>query len=380
MKGGAFVKKIRFYTLALGLAFLLTGTASASEEPSVSAQSAIVTDAESGRVLYGKDIDDRMLIASTTKIMTALIALECLEPEQTVEIDPSWTGIEGSSMYLRAGQKLTVRELLTGLLLASGNDAAVALACAAEGSEAHFAEKMNARAVEIGCTNTHFENASGLDGDTHYSSARDLALITREALQNEEFRRIVSTESAVIDGRTYTNHNRLLRECEGVFGVKTGYTMAAGRTLVTCCERGGHTLICVTLSDPDDWTDHKTLYDWAFETHSAYLVPDDYPLCEIPVIGGEADRVAVYASEPAEIFMRDGERVRLSFEMPPFVYAPVHDGDKIGTATIWVEDTPVGSVSVRFGEDVCRTEEQSGFWQKITDIFGKGERKIYTLS
>lgn len=380
MKGCAFVKQICFFALTLGLAVLLSGSALALDEPSVSAESVILTDAETDRVLYGKNIDDRMLIASTTKIMTALIALEQLDPEQIVVIDPSWTGIEGSSMYLRAGQELTVRELLTGLLLASGNDAAVALACAAEGSEARFAEKMNIRAAQIGCKNTHFENASGLDGEEHYSSARDLAMITREALRNEEFCRIVSTVSAVVDGRTYTNHNRLLRECEGVYGVKTGYTMAAGRTLVSCCERDGHTLICVTLSDPDDWADHKKLYDWAFEAFSAYRIPDDYPLCEIPVIGGDADCVAVYASKTAEIFMRDGERVRLSFELPSFVYAPVYGGGVIGTATIWVEDTPVGSVSVRFGADVCRKEEQRGFWQKITDIFGKGERKIYTLS
>ncbi len=200
--------------------------------------------------------------------MTAMVVLENMEPDELVTVDPAWTGIEGSTMYLTPGQELTAEELLYGLLLASGNDAAVALACAAAGSEAAFADIMNDKAAEIGCENTHFENASGLDGKAHHASARDLALITREALQNDLFRQIVSTKTKTVGERTFTNHNKLLTTCDGVFGVKTGYTEAAGRTLVSACRRDGVTLICVTLSDPNDWEDHRVLYDWAYDLYS----------------------------------------------------------------------------------------------------------------
>ncbi len=375
------MKCIRFCTVVLLLSLCLSGAALAADAPSVSAASVILTDAESGRVLFEQNADEPRLIASTTKIMTAMIALEHCDLDQSVVIDPAWTGIEGSSMYLKPGQELTVRELLTGLMLASGNDAAVALACITAESVEAFAELMNQKAAELGCENTHFENPNGLDSESHYSCARDLAIITREALKNEEFCRITSMVSATIGGLTYTNHNRLLRECEGVFGVKTGYTTAAGRALVTCCERKGRTLICVTLSDPDDWLDHASLYDWAYAEYEPAVVPAETPFWEIPVIGGDTDSVSVSAAAPLEIFVRDGEKVTLSMEMPGFIYAPVTGGESAGTATVMIDGTPVGSVSLLYDADVSRTEEEEpGLWQRLTEIFGRGERKIYTLS
>ncbi len=261
MKRGKTIICILICAAALSAAH---GGACADAPPDTSAQAYIVLETETGRALTEKNADEPMLIASTTKIMTALLVIEDGGLDETVTVEPAWTGIEGSSMYLYPGQELTVRELLTGLMLASGNDAATALACLTEGSEEAFAERMNERAEALGCGHTHFSNASGLDAEDHYSTARDLAVITAEAIRNETFCEIVSCPSATIGGNTFTNHNRLLTECPGVFGVKTGYTQAAGRTLVTCCERDGETLVCVTLSDPDDWADHTALYDWAY--------------------------------------------------------------------------------------------------------------------
>lgn len=373
----------RFFVCFLSavLAVGLAAPAHAGQEPDVSAASYILMEAESGRVLASRNEDEPRLIASTTKIMTALIALECCDPDAEVEIDPAWTGIEGSSMYLAPGQTLTVRELLYGLMLASGNDAAVALACIAAGSVESFAALMNEKAAELGCANTHFENPNGLDAQTHYSSARDLALITRCALQNDDFVRIVSTSSMEVDGVTLTNHNRLLRECEGVFGVKTGYTEAAGRTLVTCCERDGVTLICVTLSDPDDWRDHAALYDWGYAEFekTELITPDD--LWMIPVIGGTAESVSVSAEEPLSVFRRQGEEVTLRMCLPTFVYAAVNEGDTAGTASVRLDGEEVSSVSLVYADTVLREREPSPtLAEGLLSLFRLTERKIYLLT
>ena len=168
-------------------------------------------------------------------------------------------------MYLRAGERLRVEELLYGLLLNSGNDAALCLAVACAGSEAAFVERMNAEAARLGLRHTHFANPHGLDDPENHASARDLAVLTRAALQNERFRRVVRTRQITLAGRTLTNHNRLLWRLEGCVGVKTGYTRAAGRILVSAAEREGRSLICVTLDDPNDWADHVRLYEACFE-------------------------------------------------------------------------------------------------------------------
>lgn len=371
--------KILLLSLAAGACLLLP--VRAAEAPEVSAASAVLVDYDTGRALWEKNADDPRLIASTTKILTALIVLERCDLGASVVIDPAWTGIEGSSMYLKPGQELTVRELLYGLMLASGNDAAVALACVAAGSVESFVELMNARAAELGCVNAHFDNPSGLDGTAHYASARDLARITREALRNEDFRRIVSTVTASAGGQTYTNHNRLLRECEGVFGVKTGYTEAAGRTLVTCCEREGQTLICVTLSDTDDWADHAALYDWAYAEFVRQEALSPETSWTIPVIGGTAPAVTVTPLDALSVFCRPGETLTVRTELPGFVYASIAAGDPAGTAAAYLNGELVGSVTLTFDHGVCRiTAEPPTIWTRLAEIFRSGERKIYTLS
>ena len=216
---------------------------------STSATAAILVDADSGRVLYEQNADARMLIASTTKIMTALVAIREGNLSDTVKVSKKAAYTEGSSMYLKVGEELTLETLLYGLMLCSGNDAAVAIAEHVGGSEAGFAELMNETAAELGMEHTSFANPNGLDHEDHYSTARDMAVLACAAMNNEILARIVSTRTVTIGGRTMTNHNKLLSYMDGCIGLKTGYTQAAGRTLVSCAEQEGQRLVAVTLQD-----------------------------------------------------------------------------------------------------------------------------------
>ena len=229
---------------------------------STSASAAVLMDADTGQVLFDHNGGQRMLIASTTKIMTALVALERASPTDVITVKQEHM-TEGSSMYLKPGERVTVEELLYGLLLCSGNDAAEALADGCGGT-ASFVRRMNGLAGELGMEDTSFENPRGRDGQAHYSTARDMARLAAYAAGNHTFVRLCSTRSVTIGGRTMTNHNRLLRAVPGCIGMKTGYTRAAGRTLVSAAERDGRRLVAVTLQDGNDWADHAALYDWGF--------------------------------------------------------------------------------------------------------------------
>jgi len=220
-------------------------------------------DADTGQILYEKDADRPMLIASTTKIMTALLAVETAELSQEVTVMPE-DMTEGSSMYLKVGEKLTLETLLYGLLLQSGNDAALAIARTCGGSVENFVGMMNRRAAELGMTGTSFANPNGLDDERHFSTARDMARLACRAINDPTFCRICSSSTVTVGGRIMSNHNRLLRDVEGCIGLKTGFTKAAGRTLVSCAERNGHRLVAVTLCDGNDWNDHRALYDYGF--------------------------------------------------------------------------------------------------------------------
>ena len=245
---------------ALCLIFCITPAVAEALE--VSATAAVLMDADMGQVLYEKNGDRQMLIASTTKIMTALVVLEHAAPDDVITVTPDHMA-EGSSMYLKAGETVRVEELLYGLLLCSGNDAALALTeCA--GGLTPFVALMNEKAAALGMARTSFANPNGLDADGHYSTARDMAVLAAAAMENPTFRRICSSRSVTIGQRTMENHNRLLRQMEGCIGLKTGYTQAAGRTLVSCTERDGCRLVAVTLQDGNDWADHAALYDYGF--------------------------------------------------------------------------------------------------------------------
>lgn len=248
---------------ALWAAVSLIGCLTAvTEAVEVSAAAAVLMDADSGRLLYEKNGEKRMLIASTTKLMTALVALEQGGLQQEITVTGGHMA-EGSSMYLRPGEKLTLETLLYGLLLCSGNDAALAVT-ECMGGVAPFVARMNEKAAELGMENTHFANPNGLDDEAHYSTAEDMAKLAAAAMDDPVLRRVASTRTARIGGRTLTNHNKLLSRVEGCVGLKTGYTRAAGRTLVSCAERDGVRLVAVTLQDGDDWNDHASLYEQGF--------------------------------------------------------------------------------------------------------------------
>lgn len=338
----------------------------------VSAECYIVMDADSGEILYESNADKQMLIASTTKIMTALVAIEHGDLEDEVKITSESANVEGSSMYLKAGETMTLEELLYGMMLVSGNDAASAVACHIAGSVEDFADLMNEKAKELGLENTSFTNPHGLDHEEHYSTARDLAVIMAAAMKNEDFARITSTKSITIDGLTYTNHNKLLWNCEGVKGGKTGYTKAAGRTLVSCCERDGVRLICVTLNDPDDWDDHSELYDKAFEEFERVTVADDSVVyAELPVISGEdCDVISVRPEETVTITVNAEDEVEVSSSLPRFVYAEISEGDTAGYLSWTVNGEEMGSIELVYTESVERQEaEDSGFFEKLKEKF-----------
>lgn len=238
----------------------------------LSARAAALIDGKSGKVLFEKNKDERLPMASTTKIMTGLLACESKKMKKVVTVSPVASGTEGSSLWLEPGEKQTLENLTYGLMLRSGNDAAVAIAEYLGGSTEAFALMMNERAKKIGVQNTGFQNPNGLDAEGHFTTAYDLALISREAMKNKKFRKIVSTKNKTIPwessewDRSLTNHNKMLWRYEGCNGIKTGFTKKSGRCLVTSAKRGKTELICVTLNAPDDWNDHTKMLDYGFET------------------------------------------------------------------------------------------------------------------
>jgi len=310
-------------------------------EPLISAQSAIVMDAASGRILFEKDAERRALIASTTKIMTALLIAENCNPDSVVSIPEEAAGIEGSSLYLKAGDCRTVEELLYGMMLHSGNDAAAALAGYCCGSEAAFVECMNDRAGELGLSETSFANPHGLDSEKNYSTAKELAVLAAAAMENPLFRRVVGTKTISFGDRTYTNHNKLLFRNSDCIGIKTGYTKAAGRILVSAAERDGRRLIAVTIQAPHDWDDHEKLLDYGFSTYDLQeIAATGSAWGTVPVIGGSENAQAVLR-EAVCYPLAEGETVAFQCELPQFVYAPVLAGEQAGTLRVLLNDQEI---------------------------------------
>ena len=303
-------------------------------EFSVSAKSAILINADTLEVLYSKAEHEKRGIASTTKILTSLIALEYGEPQKEVIATKEAVTVEGTSIGLKAGDKITLLALVYGMLLESGNDAANVTAFALSGNITEFAKVMNAYAKKIGMTNSNFTNPSGLTSENHYSTAYDMALLTSVAIKNPIFRKITATEFAIIDfgtpefSRRLTNHNSLLKEYDGVFGVKTGYTKASGRCLVTACEKNGVTLVAVTLNAYDDWCDHKKLYDYGFSLYNKSVIIPELNTIKIPVVCSNKNSISVdYAYD---FNFNANEDLKSEVNIKKFLYPPVKKGDVVG--------------------------------------------------
>ena len=329
---------------------------------SASAESAVVTEAESREIIYEKNAHKRRGMASTTKIMTAICAIEKMDAASIVTVPREAVGIEGSSVYLREGEQITLENLLYAMMLQSANDAAAAIAIAVSGSIEAFAELMNAKAAELGLTDTHFENPHGLDGKEHYTTAYELAKIAAYALENEVFARIVSTVKYTIpatelsSARMLVNHNRLLRENDDIIGVKTGYTKKCGRTLVSAARRDGLTLVCVTLCDGDDWRDHRTLLDYGFELYSRETVcrVGEFTV-SVPVTGGETAEVSCENREAlSAVLKKDHGEISTKAELPRFIYAGMKKGALVGKVRFFEGGREIGMLSLYLSEDATK--------------------------
>ena len=325
----------------------------------ISAEKAILMDVLSGNVIYEKNADSQSLIASTTKIMTALIICEQCNVLDRMRIPKEAVGIEGSSMYLQEGEVLTLQELLYGLMLRSGNDAAVALAIYCGGTVEGFAELMNDKARALGMTESHFVNPNGLDAPGHYSTARDLAILAAYAMDNPIFYKTVSAKNVKVGERYLTNHNKLLWRLEGADGVKTGYTRAAGRILVSSATRQGRRLIAVTINAPDDWNDHAQLLEKGFSGFRAeQIVTCGDIVGAVQIAGGQSGQVQLLAGCDFAYALREGETVQISMNGPGFVYAPVVQGAEAGFAHVCIEGKAVGRIPLIYGETVEKTPEK----------------------
>ncbi len=343
------IKRITVFLLCICLCCMCT-VDSYADFPALSADCAVIVNADA-QVLYSKNGDKRVLIASTTKLMTAILAIEKLDMSQKVEIQPQWCGVEGSSMYLRAGQTLSVEELLYGLLLVSGNDAALALACLTAGDSDSFALMMNDKAEELGMENSSFQNPHGLDASGHYSTAEDMARLMCYCMKNEVFARIIGATSYKVGEQLLVNHNKLLSSLPGCTGGKTGYTKAAGRCLVSSCSREGLELVCVTFSAPDDWNDHIKLYSWGYANFCRRNAAEGLEF-EVPVVSGMKRTARVAASEDVWVFCRRDESLQAVAELPHFTFAPVKQGERAGSLKIIQNGTVAGSSPLVFCEDV----------------------------
>ena len=335
-----------------------------------SASSAVLMDADSGRVLYAHNPHDKRLIASITKLMTALVVLESgTDLRELVKVDAAATRMEGSSIYLRPGEEITVEGLLYGLLLHSGNDAALALALHCGGTVEAFVDRMNRKAQELGMENSSFANPNGLNAEDHYSTAFDMALLARACLANPTLREIAATKSISIGGRVFTNHNKLLWRYEGCIGLKTGYTEKAGRTLVSAAQRDGVTLIAVTLNDPDDWKDHTALLDYGFETYTHQeLVRAGEEITTLPVSGALVPQVKVTAAEGASYPLRAGETLQRELMLrSPCPEAPVRQGDAAGELVWRLNGEIAARVPLVYAGSAadCRCKAREFFWKNV---------------
>lgn len=380
--GGILFKKfvVGFLTIGMVLSFH-TQTVDATAKDSISAKGYVLIEATTGRVLAGENIDKQLPMASTTKIMTALITLEQQNLYEDFVVDEKAIKVEGTSMGLRAGDKASLFALANGMLLSSGNDAANAAAVKIGGSIEKFAVLMNKRAKELSMNNTNFVTPSGLNDDNHYSTAYDMALLARNAIQNPTFLSICRKTSARVTfgnppyRRMLSNHNRLLKEYEGCIGVKTGFTKKAGRCLVSAAERDGVTLICVTLGAADDWNVHKKLFDYGFNNIEKTPIEAKIDQLSINVVGGVKKYASVKAHTKvtAPITQADVSKLTQKVYIDPFFYAPVKQGDVVGEIQHILNNSVVATTILVANEDVSQkikpVSHKQFFWDKIKHLF-----------
>lgn len=345
---------------------------------STSAKAAILINGDTGEIIYEQNANARLPMASTTKIMTALLLCEHGDFEREITVTAEMLRVEGSSMGLLAGDKVTLHDLLYGMLLASGNDAANVTAYVIGKTVDGFVKMMNQKAASLGLENTHFNTPSGLDGESHYTTARDLAALTRYAMQNEEFAKAAGSKSATLCygnppyKRTLSNHNKLLGSFEDAVGVKTGFTKKAGRCLVSAAKKDGKFVIAVTLNDPDDWADHKKLLQYGLEKVVLTEIVPEKTTYSVPVVG--ADTCFLEIKTEAYIFSAMEEKdVYCEINLPKFVYAPVSKGEAVGSIVYKQGDTVIAK------KELCADTEikVSAQKRKLSEILSQNFKYIF---
>ena len=366
------MKKLLCSVLSVLIVLLCVPSASA-EEAGTSARAYVLYCPDNGETLLSDNAEEELPMASTTKIMTTLLTLEAYaQDNRTVEFTDEMSA-EGSSMYLRIGEKVTLYDLAVGMMMQSGNDAANAAAIAIAGSIEAFAGLMNEKAREIGMERTHFVTPSGLDDEDHYSCARDMALLMAYAMQNEDFAFLSSRTEMTVrfvyprdKFMTYANHNKLLKRYDGCIGGKTGYTDTAGRCLVTAARRDGLTLIAVTLDDRDDWNDHAALYDYGFENYAALsLYGESFTAA---VVGGREDAVSLYVEETVAVIPKSSAAPDQSVILPSFLYAPVKEGETVGKVIYTLNGVMIAETNLRAAQNVAYNDDKRNFFTYIKDL------------
>lgn len=357
---------------------LMTVSASALEDSDISAECAVVISQQTGEIVFQKNAYKRHSMASTTKIMTSLIAAQSGRLHDEIVVSDKMIQVEGTSMGLLPGDRVSLYELIFGMLLPSGNDAANVTAYHIGGNVENFAKLMNDEAKIIGMRDTNFVTPSGLDNENHYSTAYDMALLGRYAVKNPVFKFVCSSKSISLSygnppyRRTLYNHNRLLESYKYALGIKTGFTKKSGRCLVSYAEKDGTGLIAVTLNAPNDWNDHKLMLDYGFskiKRHSfKATVPD-----RIAVVGGNVENLSL-CCEPFEYDSMKQENIVQKFYVDRFAYAPIKKGAKFGEVRFYINGEYVGSSDITAASDVALSEqkqEEKGFFQKIKERFLK---------
>ena len=348
----------------------------------ISAQSGILICADSGSVIWSKNELEPMPMASTTKIMTSLLALEYLEAcgNKEVEITDEMVRVEGTSMGLRAGDIVNLEALVQGMLLCSGNDAANAAAIAVGGDVNNFIDLMNEKAKMIGMENTKFSTPSGLDKDDHHSTAKDMAILGAYAMENENFSKIASQKSMPVKflspNKTVRlkNHNKLLRLYDGCIGVKTGFTKLAGRCLVSCAERNGIRLICVTLNAPNDWDDHMSLYNYGFENTVSKNFSDVGFKISVPLKNSLDGSLECECNSEFSGAFKKGDELKITrkVEIPEILELPIERGQIVGKVVYYLDGKIVGKNDILSTREVKEIKVKKGnFFYAVADFFRK---------
>ena len=374
------LKKLLCVVLSFFIVIWFLPVYSNASEISVSAESAVVLNADTGEILYSKNPYEKRGMASTTKIMTSLVALEYGNLTDTVKAKLSDVTVEGTSIGLKEGDEVSLETLVAGMLLESGNDAANVTATMIGGSKEKFSQLMNKKAKELGMLSTNFKNPSGLTEEGHYSTAYDMALLASETIKNQKFRELCSTRRYKATygtpqyQRTFYNHNKFLSIYDGALGIKTGFTKASGRCLITAAERDGVTLVAVTLNARDDWNDHVKMMEYAFGILEIKTADFDAAGIKVSVVGSQKKQVSVKLSSPLSFAStKDFKDYETVVYVKPFLYAGVNEGDYVGWVELKNKDGKVITSSYLVSAETAKADFDE--FQNVT-VFQKFINKI----